>query len=531
MHHTVALERGTFFYYLAPTRVGTNASRSWLIFKRMRTLVSAVLFAAVCTASFTTSYADFGCVVGSTSGQWVRQRGFVWKRDRSCQFRTSTRDAILRYFSGKHIALVGDSTTRLMAWELAMWGWGCGTAKNAKVDRTSYRERFTELSLPTKRGAKTFPKGLGELCNYGNDVGRWDRTPWSTTIPTGPAPSSADIRVTWKWTPYMWDARNATIALLHQPNPPDVIIVNNGFWHLRHAPRPCYGECTSGPQFGLANATARFIGELGREPDDLSSRVLWRGFNFITMAPDNDFSNAEIGAMEEQLGAQWEDAGYPLVSISQYTPAMETLDTTYTEEGYHPRRFIYRAFMQEVLDEALDVIASREAAAAPPPSSSLAPRASRTASRTPKRTASRSGSATRSETRSPSATGSPSVSESVEATPSVRASPRGTRSSSLTASRTHTASRSRTRSASAPALVPAEDGYADDDYTAHMGSNDTDLDVGSADYEAATHEAVIGAGIDPLIQGSARSRFAVAPDVVALGAAVVLGALDRKSVV
>jgi hypothetical protein len=326
--------------------------------------VAAAAAAGAADAASANASAPVVCVPGATTGHWRKLgKGYEWVRTTDCVWTAETRADALRALAGRTLAFSGDSTSRLMMYELLLWLWGCDRGAGAPL----YENRFVGITLRTSRGPRSF-KGRGHVCDHvaraGRPLGRWDRTSQDFVVPMGRTPSRRDIRVQWRWAPYIWELQAAATALFAGANAsswPDVAYVNTGFWSMRNR-----GERVPGGGLptiaGMYTTTEAWLTEMEAWPAQVAvkRRLVWRGTNRIEMK-QGAFNNGQIAETDGILTRKWRKHGFPTVAVDLYTPGRDRKGAVFTEEGFHPKRWVYRQILKEVLQAGLNAIAARVA--------------------------------------------------------------------------------------------------------------------------------------------------------------------------
>ena len=333
-----------------------------------------ILLILFCTLLLPLLVAAKRCKVGNTTGEWrlkleneavlFEGQTHIWRQDTQCSWSIEGRQDLLTKFRGKRIAFIGDSTTRLQTYEILMWAWGCD-----KVDEVTWKERFVNWPF-LRHGAddttETVHYGSIEDVCHDTKVGqRWDKTSQDFVVPTGRDPSPRDITIQFRWTTFLYDVIDRIKQLFEAPPEqwPDVVFLNSGFWYLRYYPDLFpHGDSEFLGYWASLDALIAYLSN-GLPPEvDAKKRFVWRGLNTVTMQ-DGRFNNDNIRAMDNGTQFKWSGAGFPFVGIQHYTPASSPREgkpeIVFTEEGYHPRRWVYRQIIKEVLQAGINALKSR----------------------------------------------------------------------------------------------------------------------------------------------------------------------------
>jgi hypothetical protein len=134
--------------------------------------LAVALLAAAVAAAVAAEPGD-RCVPGHTPGHWGdrvvvdEEEVYAWVRDgdaAGCTYEVESRDDLLRALRGRHVVFVGDSTTRLMFYELLLWGWGClpGDIEGALA---TVGPRFVGYGYETSTVGPQTADSLGSLCH------------------------------------------------------------------------------------------------------------------------------------------------------------------------------------------------------------------------------------------------------------------------------------------------------------------------------------------------------------------------------
>ena len=311
----------------------------------------------------------------SVGGKWIRngtlETDFVWIIDRSAACTVPSREELLARLRGAHVAFVGDSTMRLTFHETLLWGWGCtpsGEGGDAHVAEY-YAMHPTNLGQHKLRNFSS----LEHMCRYESSSGRHITAPHDgIVLPASYKPSAADVRLSFRWATHAWLLRDAVVSLAESSDPPDVFVINTGFWHLRHPPpsQP-FGGRLFGFDEGLANLTATLSAA------GLTGRIVWRGCNYIETGDADhigpfettDFSNANIRHCNEAALTAFTPLGVPFYDYARYTHEGKAgvNKTVFTDGGgYHMSQLAMRAALPGLMQTIAQV--RRASAAAPPPS-------------------------------------------------------------------------------------------------------------------------------------------------------------------
>lgn len=279
---------------------------------------------------------------------------------RTARLRVEDGADLLRELAGRRVAFLGDSTTRLLAYEAALWGWGCAVVWDIAPQPPAWPGRLEGVTL----ASAAFPGGQrfadqAQLCEGVGRFQRWEQADNVMVVPTGPAPSRRDVTLDWRWCRWVWECGDALLALLGERGAaaPDLVVFNVGFWHLRNTPQRHEVAC-EGDAWGLQCGLDSLLARLAALGGGARARLLWRGYSLLEMREGRYFHSDVVRAHDALAAAKWARAGYAVVPMAHLTPPRDGGDGnwTFTVDGYHPERYIYRQHLREVLQVGLGMM-------------------------------------------------------------------------------------------------------------------------------------------------------------------------------
>lgn len=130
-----------------------------------------------------------------------------------------------------------------------------------------------------------------------------------------------------------------------------------GFWHLRNTPQRDEVAC-EGDAWGLQCGLDLLLARLAALGGGARARLLWRGYSLLEMREGRYFHSDVVHAHDALAAAKWARAGYAVVPMAHLTPPSDGGDGnwTFTVDGYHPERYIYRQHLREVLQVGLGMM-------------------------------------------------------------------------------------------------------------------------------------------------------------------------------
>ena len=230
-----------------------------------------------------------------------------WHIHDDCEYSVSTPFDFLRRFAGKRILLIGDSTTREIAWDLYRVLLGCASFAGAG----KYTGNFVGTDV---LGTQT--EYARERCQFMRHDGTGQHNNMNVTIPVGSTGLTVRMEFLWlQWPSQLyakpwWNSTIMTGAF-------DVALVNS-YAHIIKRSVDTMNERVYLGEVEELLRTLQAAPELVR--GYLKKRFFWR-VNFPTewYLPEYPSLRHEVVKhASEEVVTRWGGAGYPLMNLSKY---------------------------------------------------------------------------------------------------------------------------------------------------------------------------------------------------------------------